>query len=130
MSETFVALALVPVLMLAAAGYVAARRTLARGRPWLAEDEFLGWDKLDHAAWSFALIVALAAFQVHGVQRWVVFAIIAVAVEIVELARYGAWLERGAPSPWPVLADAVSWRDLVWDLIGALAATWCVARIG
>lgn len=106
-----------------------AARSLRDRASWLARDAWVGLDKADHVAWSLAAFVAIRALGVGGIRAWLLFALVAYTVEVVQLGRYATWDERGRPSPRPAMCDGVSWKDLLADLAGALLAAACLARI-
>lgn len=109
-----------------------ARRDLLKRRAdWLARDGWFGWDKLDHAIGGFAAFVGLAALGLwtRPVLLLWAFAVVAFAVEAIEVARLATWVEKGRPQPQPVLCDGVSYKDLVADAVGAVAALWALSRL-
>lgn len=93
-----------------------------------ADDRFLAPDKVEHLIGGMlcgsllwitgdGLLLALLGTFVAGV-----------AVEVVELIRYGQWVAKDRPQPWPWLTDKVSPKDLVVDVLGGLLG-WCAAAL-
>jgi hypothetical protein len=96
---------------------------------WLARDSWFGLDKLDHFVYAVAYWLGIAALTSSPWTRLGLFAAGAIGIELVELVRFRIWVRKGRPQPWPPLCDAFSYRDLVWDAGGALAAIWALGRI-
>lgn len=115
----------------AALAYGAVRFLQKRMASWTATDGWFGWDKLDHAIGGFAALVLLAAlgFWAYPVQLAWAFALVAIGVEVLEVARMASWVEKARPQPRPVLCDGVSYKDIVWDIAGALLAVGALHRI-
>ena len=89
---------------------------------WLAEDKMqhlLGGMLCGSLLWitGDGLALALLGTFVAGV-----------AVEVVEVIRYGQWVAKQSPQPWPFLCDKVSPKDLVVDVFGGLLG-WCAAAL-
>lgn len=73
------------------------------------------WEPRDDKIAHFAL----SAWVSH-LLGWPIALVLGVIVEAVEWWRYERWLKRGAPSPWPFLTDRPSYKDLAYNLAGAL----------
>lgn len=86
-----------------------------------SDDAWFGDDKLAHTfgAYSLSLTVGLFTTPLIGA---LVAVVAGVAVELVELFRYKSWQRHGGIPPWPFLADLISWKDLIVDVVGAFAA--------
>ncbi|HWP38957.1 MAG TPA: hypothetical protein VNL18_15530 [Gemmatimonadales bacterium] len=105
---------------------------MALSRPWwLADDPWLGDDKLSHLGWGAFLGALLLVAGVGAVAYWITILGAGLGVELVELWRYRRWEQAGRHYPWPLLADLTSYKDLVWNLAGGALAVPCVlvARI-
>lgn len=114
-----------------AVAWGARRALIMRRASWLTWDGWFGWDKLDHGIGGFAALLALGAigFWAHPVQLAWAFALVAVGVEVIEVARLATWVEKGRPQPQPALCDGVSYKDVIWDVAGALLAVGAIHRI-
>lgn len=102
---------------------------IARLRPWIARDAWLGRDKLEHAVWAYAYWCFLTAIVPNPWWRLVWFAAGAIGVELVQLARFITWVRKGRPQPRPAFCDAFSYKDLVADAVGMLAAMGSLAKV-
>jgi len=98
-------------------------------RSWFARDSWFGVDKLDHFAWSLAYWVVLTWWVSDLWSRIAWFAVGAVGLEIVQLVRFRAWVSRGRPHPQPFFTDGFSYKDIAWDVGGAIAAVVALAKI-
>jgi uncharacterized protein YfiM (DUF2279 family) len=96
---------------------------------WVARDAWFGLDKLDHFAWSISYWLVLTGFGAQGWTRFWLFTIGAIGVEVVQLIRFRIWVSKSRPMPYPAFADGISYRDLVYDYAGMVAAMWLLARI-
>lgn len=95
---------------------------------WIARDKWFGFDKLDHFAWSVAFWLFLTVVVSDAWARVGWFATGAIAVEVAQLVRFRAWVRKGRPHPYPAFADGISYKDLIWDAGGAIAAALALAR--
>ena len=116
-------------LVLAAVTFGAARYVATRG-PWLVTDDpWWAFDKLQHLALGFIVLVLLAVpFWHHPI--FLIWATVLVlwTVETVQLVRLANWIDA-RHQPRPAETDGISWRDLVVGAVGALAGAGALALI-
>lgn len=86
---------------------------------WLAKDSWFGVDKIHHTAYGALLWAFLSAHMEEVPLMVILFASLAILWEVIELIRYDAW--DGSP-PWPPVTDLFSYKDLVYDALGAFLA--------
>jgi hypothetical protein len=97
-----------------------------------ADDQWVGWDKLDHVTYGalFWMVLGLGvSWGVYGLLfQLVLFVLGCGALEAVQYGRYQAWVQAAdnaimvdqSPPARPAQADLPSYRDLVADAVGGL----------
>lgn len=102
---------------------------LLNGTTWLyglrdAADRWFSEDKYTHygfAGWYWQVLQTWGDVLPPS-WRVALFLAGALGIELLELWRYRRWDARGRPGSWPLLADKISPKDLVWNLAGAITA--------
>lgn len=82
-------------------------------------DPWFGEDKVQHFGWAAAVYAHGYAF---GGWRQGALELLAgsLLVTAIELWRWIRWQAKGFPQPWPFLADKISLKDMMVELLGAL----------